>query len=87
MVVNATAAVCPAADDFLISGEQVAERLDISKRTVWRLDDAGKLPAPIRIGGSVRWSSDEITRWIKARCPSRLEWERMNKAAGGRGGQ
>ena len=82
-----TAAVCPAADDFLISGEQLAGRLGISKRTLWRLDASGKLPLPVRIGGSVRWSSEEITLWIKARCPSRLEWERMNKATGERGGQ
>jgi excisionase family DNA binding protein len=88
MASDATA-VCPPADevDFLITAERVAERLELSKRTVSRLDASGKLPAPVRIGGSVRWSSEEISQWIKARCPDRATWERMNKASGERGGR
>jgi excisionase family DNA binding protein len=77
------AALCPSVDgpnsDFLITVEQLAKRLNLSVRTVWRRNDDGKLPAPVKIGGSVRWSSQEISRWIAARCPDRTTWVRVNK--------
>jgi prophage regulatory protein len=56
---------------LLLSAEKVAELLDISVRTLWRLRAADKLPAPIRLGGSVRWRADEIVTWIAEGCPDR----------------
>lgn len=54
----------------LLSADKLAERLDISVRTLWRLRAVGKLPAPIRLGGSVRWRLDTIQSWIEAGCPA-----------------
>jgi prophage regulatory protein len=54
---------------LLLSGKIVAERLGISMRTLWRLRAAGKLPAPVRLGGSVRWRVNEIDSWVAAGCP------------------
>jgi len=54
---------------LLFSADKLAARLDISIRTLWRLRAAGKLPAPIRLGGSVRWRSDDIERWVTNGCP------------------
>jgi predicted DNA-binding transcriptional regulator AlpA len=54
---------------LLLSAEKLAELLDISVRTLWRLRAAGKLPAPIRIGGSVRWRAQEIAIWVERGCP------------------
>lgn len=54
---------------LLLSAERVAELLDISTRTLWRLRAAGKLPAPVRLGGSVRWQFETIQTWIEAGCP------------------
>ena len=75
--------VCAPAENpnphFLIGVEQVAKRLGISVRTIWRLDAAGKLPEPIRISGSVRWRSVEITAWIEGGCPDRDSWNRHPK--------
>jgi predicted DNA-binding transcriptional regulator AlpA len=34
------------------------------------LADSGKLPAPIRIGSSVRWNADIIDEWIRNGCPA-----------------
>jgi len=54
---------------MLVSAEKLAELLDISTRTLWRLRAAGKLPAPVRLGGSVRWRIDEVLAWIEKGCP------------------
>ena len=53
----------------LLSAEKLAALLDISVRTLWRLRAAGKLPAPVRLGGSVRWRAQEIAIWIERGCP------------------
>jgi excisionase family DNA binding protein len=44
----------------------VAERLDVSARTVRRLIAAGELPVH-RIGRSVRVSADDLARFLAAR--------------------
>lgn len=61
----------PAVEIFplLMTAAQVAELLQVSPRTLWRLLSAGKLPAPLRLGGVVRWRFEEITKWIAAGCP------------------
>ncbi|MBN1125075.1 MAG: AlpA family phage regulatory protein [Sedimentisphaerales bacterium] len=51
------------------------QRLSLSKRQIFRLNACGKIPAPIRIGGSVRWLSEDITAWIDMGCPNRHEFE------------
>ncbi len=60
--------------DRLIRAEDLASLLSLSVRQTWRLDRAGKLPAPIRIGRAVRWRESEIRAWIEANCPPREEW-------------
>ena len=35
----------------LISASKLAEYLDVSTRTLWRLRATGKLPQPVRLGG------------------------------------
>lgn len=54
---------------LLLSAETLAEHLGFSARTIWRLRSAGKLPQPVRIGGSVRWRAEDIEAWIRAGCP------------------
>ncbi|APW60526.1 helix-turn-helix transcriptional regulator [Paludisphaera borealis] len=66
---------------LLIDAEEVARRLDVSSRTVWRLNSAGKLPKPVAVGGSKKWRSDEIRRWVEAGCPGRSAWEARSKRA------
>jgi excisionase family DNA binding protein len=55
----------------LVTAGHVARMLRVSKRTVWRMLSAGRLPVPIRVGGIVRWRIDEIKKWIYAGCPER----------------
>lgn len=44
--------------------------MQISERTLWRLQSAGKLPRPVRIGRSTRWRLEEIREWIERGCPA-----------------
>jgi prophage regulatory protein len=64
----------------LLSAKELGKVLSLSKRQVFRLNSAGKIPAPIRIGGSVRWNSAEILTWIAAGCPDRDNWEATKMA-------
>ena len=57
-----------------ISASDLAKMLGVSLRQIWRLNAAGKLPKPLRIGGSVRWSDREIRDWFAAGCPDRYAW-------------
>jgi len=64
-------------DQILVSAEEVARLLDMSVRNVRRLDATARLPAPIRIGRSVKWRREEIAQWCEAGCPTRERWEAM----------
>jgi excisionase family DNA binding protein len=55
----------------LIPAQSVAGMLGCSVRTVHRLRDAGKMPAPVQISGRlVRWRRADVEAWISAGCPA-----------------
>ena len=56
--------------EYLIDVKAVAERLGVSTASVWRYRDDGKLPQPVRVGGSVRWRASDIDRWMQDGCPA-----------------
>jgi predicted DNA-binding transcriptional regulator AlpA len=49
-------------------------------RTVRTWDAAGKLPAPVRIGGRVVWRVSEIGAWLAAGAPDRETWAALRAA-------
>jgi excisionase family DNA binding protein len=53
----------------LIDLEAFAALLDISTRHARRLVDAGKCPAPVRLGKCVRFSRAAVERWLADGCP------------------
>jgi prophage regulatory protein len=55
---------------LLIDATEVAKLLKVSARHVYRMEDTGAIPKAIRIGAAMRWSFDEIKKWIAAGCPS-----------------
>lgn len=62
----------------LIGVAEIAEMLGVAERTVRRLKDTGKTPAPITLGmRMLRWRHEEIDAWIAAGCPTRGDWESM----------
>ena len=58
----------------------LARALKISVRQVWKMLSRGDLPAPIKLGRSVRWRSVEIAQWLDAGAPTRELWEQLKKA-------
>lgn len=52
----------------LLTIRELAKVLKLSPRSIWRLVRNQELPAPVRIGGSIRWRADAITRWINDGC-------------------
>ena len=53
----------------LLTVHDVAGMLSCSARTIYRLNDAGRMPKPVRLGSLVRWPRAIIERWIDQGCP------------------
>ena len=51
---------------LLLTDREVAAIINTSRTSVWRYYNEGLLPAPIKIGKSARWRSDEIMKCIAA---------------------
>ena len=65
----------------LLDAKTFGQRLSLSKRQIFRLNSCGKIPAPVKIGGSIRWSETEISAWINSGCPDRKTWEAIKMTA------
>jgi excisionase family DNA binding protein len=51
----------------LLTGQEVADRLSISVRTLYRLVAGGQFPRPIRFSRKlVRWKADDVRRHLDA---------------------
>lgn len=67
-----------APDPQLVDRAGLARILMVSPRQVSRLNDAGRIPAPISFGpASNRWRVEEIDEWLRAGCPPRREWKNL----------
>ena len=64
-------------DPKLLTVSALAGCLSVSVRQAHRMNKAGLIPAPLRIGGCVRWREDEIAAWLKRGAPARSEWEKQ----------
>ena len=63
---------------LVVDAKALAKLLNSGLRTVRALDAAGKLPAPIRLGGRVLWlvnGPNGIGAWLEAGAPKRDDWE------------
>jgi excisionase family DNA binding protein len=59
---------------LLLTAEQVANLLGTSKRQVWRLESAGRIPKPVRLGGRlVRWRWTELVEFVEELGSQRRE--------------
>lgn len=48
----------------LLSDKRLAERLDVSRATVWRWAKAGLVPKPVKLSpGCTRWRLADIAAW------------------------
>jgi excisionase family DNA binding protein len=65
--VMVTPVLAPRGGQDLLTSQQVAERLAVSVRTLWRLVARGDFPPPIRYNRKlVRWKTDEVDRYLEA---------------------
>jgi prophage regulatory protein len=65
---------------LLLAISDLAVALSRSPASLHRDDAAGRLPAPLRIGGSKRWRHADIALWVELGCPPRAEFEEIRKA-------
>ncbi len=52
-------------DTETYTAKEVAQRLKMSERNVYRLRDAGKIPQPIKLGRSIRWPVSVIKDFLE----------------------
>jgi len=69
-----------AALPLVVDARRLAALLCAGIRTVRTWDAAGKLPAPVRIGGRVVWRVEEIRAWLTADAPDRETWAVLRAA-------
>lgn len=67
---HATAPQAP----LLVDAKGLAAMLGIGRSHVHELRLSGRLPEPVYLGRSVRWSAEELRRWIDAGCPAKERW-------------
>lgn len=63
-----------------VGAAQLGKLLGLGLRTIRGMDAAGKLPTPIRLGGSVRWRVAEIEAWLSLGAPDRETWAAIRAA-------
>ncbi|MGA2620178.1 MAG: helix-turn-helix domain-containing protein [Thermoguttaceae bacterium] len=54
---------------LLLNSRETARLLGVSSRTIATMQANKRIPQPVRIGRSVRWSFDELKAWIAEGCP------------------
>ena len=64
----------------LISVKELAKMLSLSRRQIHRLIACHKIFAPIRIGGSLRFSAKECADWLATGAPDSKTWQAMKEA-------
>ena len=67
---------------LLISAAELGKLLGVNKSTVWSWHSSGRIPLPVKLGGTTRWKAEEIRRWVEASCPPRARWEQVRRREG-----
>lgn len=70
----------------LQDADDLAVELRCSSREIRRMDSAGLIPRPLKLGHKVRWRAQEIRDWLDAGAPARREWEVISAQKYGRPG-
>lgn len=55
-------------DVRFVRTKELAEKLNVSRITVWRWERAGLIPAKIRLGqNTVGWNAETLEKWFSER--------------------
>src|SRR5262245_49137729 len=81
---NAATPIPPApagvqSEPLLVSAAVAAGLCGRSEASWWRDHAAGRVPAPVKLGGSTRWRVGELKAWVDAGCPDRKTWAALNR--------
>ena len=60
-------------DPAVLTAFQVSKLLCLGTKTVRRLSRKGHLPAPILVGGSIRWRRSDLDAWLAEQPGYRAE--------------
>ncbi len=60
---------------LMLSADELAAALGISRAMVWKLHSSGRLPSPVRFGRVVRWHRETLNRWLAEGAPPRERFE------------
>jgi predicted DNA-binding transcriptional regulator AlpA len=71
----------PAVELLLAPAPGAASLCGISEASWYRLKAAGKLPAPVKLGGRVLWRVEELRRWCAEGCPDLRTWQALENAS------
>lgn len=72
-----------AVDVCLLPARVAGPRYGRSVASWWRDLAAGRIPAPVKLGGRTLWRADELRRWAEAGCPDRRTWEAVHRRGRG----
>lgn len=64
------ASQAPVVGDELLRDTEVAARLKLCRRQIHKLAADGRLPAPIRLGRSIRWRLSDVLAAIASAAPA-----------------
>jgi len=67
-------------EPLTVSAVEAAALIGVSKSTWYAWTDAGRTPAPLKVGGRTLWRFDELQAWIDAGAPPRERWNQMRGA-------
>jgi predicted DNA-binding transcriptional regulator AlpA len=82
-----------AVEALLLTARAAAQLCGVSVATWHRWNAAGRCPAPVRIGATVRWRRDDVTSWTAAprgpdgQLPDRRTWELLRDGPAQRDGR
>lgn len=65
---------------LLVDTRGVGALLGIPAAHVWTLHHSGRLPMPVRLGRTVRWSVSELRKWVASGCLPRQQWNRLRES-------
>ncbi len=54
--------------ETLLSASGVGQILNCSKRSVYRYAYSARIPAPVRLSGSTKWKSSDISLFLECNC-------------------
>jgi len=60
---------------LLLSADEAASTLGISRSALYGLHSSGRVPSPVKLGRRTLWAAGELREWVAAGCPSRQQWQ------------